>query len=478
MEQQTEISKNHVGWWQPVIFAAMAGGMAWGIRGQYGHETGAMIAGLLVSLTLVYLLCPHFPKYNAARVIALGTVAMGFGGSMTYGQTVGLTHDAPLVGHWGALSWGMLGLAIKGGIWIGFAGTFLGMGLGGKRYRPTTMGLLMVGMVAAYYAGVYILNSPFDPELQKLPWLYFSDHWYWEPDQELKPRPECWGGLLFALGMLLLYTRGWRKDCLALRMGVWGILGGALGFPLGQSLQAFHAWNPEIFQDGIWKQLDPNMNWWNMMETTYGAVMGAMLGLGLWLNRTRIQPMEKSEESTLPLPVEGILLLVHLPMLILVEFHALWYVDMFYDLGLIMGLIPMIAIVGGGWWPFLQIFPLTLLPIAGKTVRQLVYNEAAIQPQLGWILYLIIPIALSLFLAIWFKRRFAERPSLRFTGYALLINTWMYFLLNFAFFRFPWPWAEWTSRTPNAIIFTIGAIGLTIAFFLHIKREAINKEEE
>ena len=42
-------------WWQPVVFASLAGGMAWGIRGQYGHETGAMIAGVLVSLTIVAL---------------------------------------------------------------------------------------------------------------------------------------------------------------------------------------------------------------------------------------------------------------------------------------------------------------------------------------------------------------------------------------------------------------------------------------
>jgi hypothetical protein len=28
-----------------MLLAAMAGGLAWGIRGQYGHETGAMMAG-------------------------------------------------------------------------------------------------------------------------------------------------------------------------------------------------------------------------------------------------------------------------------------------------------------------------------------------------------------------------------------------------------------------------------------------------
>ena len=31
--------------WLVMLATAMAGGMGWGIRGQYGHETGAMIAG-------------------------------------------------------------------------------------------------------------------------------------------------------------------------------------------------------------------------------------------------------------------------------------------------------------------------------------------------------------------------------------------------------------------------------------------------
>ena len=42
--------------WLVMMTAAMAGGMGWGIRGQYGHETGAMIDGVLVSLVLVFLL--------------------------------------------------------------------------------------------------------------------------------------------------------------------------------------------------------------------------------------------------------------------------------------------------------------------------------------------------------------------------------------------------------------------------------------
>jgi predicted lipid-binding transport protein (Tim44 family) len=53
--------------WHTAILGAAAGGLGWGIRGQYGHETGAMIAGLLVSLTLVLLLARHAPPLTAAR---------------------------------------------------------------------------------------------------------------------------------------------------------------------------------------------------------------------------------------------------------------------------------------------------------------------------------------------------------------------------------------------------------------------------
>jgi len=54
-------------WFPCILFPALAGGMAWGIRGQYGHETGAMMAGLLVSGTLVFLLGAKLPLRDAAR---------------------------------------------------------------------------------------------------------------------------------------------------------------------------------------------------------------------------------------------------------------------------------------------------------------------------------------------------------------------------------------------------------------------------
>ncbi|MCA9449752.1 MAG: hypothetical protein KC931_21705, partial [Candidatus Omnitrophica bacterium] len=281
---ENEWTPRPIGWWQPVLFAALAGGMAWGIRGQYGHETGAMIAGLLVSLVLVFLLSPRTNSLAMVRAVAWGTVAMGVGGTMTYGQTLGLTQNAEVIGNWSALRWGLLGCAIKGGIWIGFGGVFLGMGLSGVKYRAKDLWVLMLALVGAYYIGHALLNRPFDPANRELPSLYFSEAWHWTPEKEgMNPRRESWGGLLFALATLTAYVGWQRKDRLALNMALWGVLGGALGFPGGQTLQAYHAWNPEVFSQGIWTELDRYMNWWNNMETTFGTIMGATLGLGLWL---------------------------------------------------------------------------------------------------------------------------------------------------------------------------------------------------
>ncbi len=456
--------------WQCILFAGLAGGLAWGIRGQYGHETGAMLAGLLVGLTLTLLLCSQANRLAVARAVAWCTVAIGIGGSMTYGQTVGLTQNAPVVGNWEALGWGMLGLAVKGSLWIGFGGTFLGMGLSGIRYRPREMLLVMLGLIGLSLVGTGILNEPFRPAEKILPAIYFSADWHWEPGAtQLQPRREFWGGLLFALTGLLVYIRGIRRDSLAWRIGLWGLLGGALGFPLGQCLQAFHAWNLDLFHDGLLARIGPLINWWNFMETTFGAVLGATLGLGLGLNRHRIAiPPALPSLSTpskygISQSVERLLIAVHVFLLLCAEFDLVPQLGWVYDPGLFLALIPIVAIAGGREWPYWLLFPITIVPIAGKTLRNLGYENHVIPIASGWLLYVVLPVAVMTAAAWMFSREAAQnRAAGPFLRAGLLLATWLTFGLNFAFFRYPWPWTEWTNRTPNAVVFTACALGLTI----------------
>ena len=436
----------------------MAGGMAWGIRGQYGHETGAMIAGLLVSLSLALLLCPHGPSLQVARAVAWGTLAMGIGGSMTYGQTVGLTHNPGMVGRWDALGWGLLGLAIKGGLWISFAGAFLGMGLGGRRYRGAEVFGILIGMSCLCWMGIRLVNEPYDPAHRILPKIYFSADWRWEPNAQLKPRREVWGGYLFALIGLLSYLGLVRKDPLAVRLAGWGFLGGAIGFPFGQCFQAFHAWNPEVFRTGLGAPLEPVMNWWNWMETIFGMTMGGALALGLHRNRDRIRFPDTSEVLENPRAWEWVTVGLHTVLLVSSELLDLEWAMGIYDFGLALVFLPIVAVALGLRWPAWVILPLTVLTIGAKTFRGFAQDFDGSLRVLWFLLYVVLPLVTCGLVARQVIRDCrSNQPSHRWLRSTLLLNVGLYFGLNFAFFRFPWPWMPWTARTPNALFFLLAA---------------------
>lgn len=457
--------------WQAVLFPALAGGMGWGIRGQYGHETGAMIAGLLVSLTLALLWARAAPSRPVARAVAMGTLAMGLGGSMTYGQTIGLTQNAPWIGHWPALGWGMLGLALKGGVWIGLAGAFLGLGLSGRRCRTREMVWLLAGLGGLCVLGIQLVNEPFDPARRVLPRVYFSADWRWYPEAtELQPRREVWGGLWLAWIGLVAWLHWVKRAPLAVRLAGWGVLGGAVGFPLGQCLQAFHAWNPELFQTGRWVWLAPRLNWWNWMETTFGAVMGAALGLGLWRHRNQLGLGTAETAPPLPGAVEAALLGLHVVLLTGAELLARPALERAYDFGLVLAALPLVAVTRGRLAPWLVPGPITLLPIAGKTALRALSDGSAAPPALVWTLVVALPLAGTLAVAWRWARRSEAGPwpAGAWLPTALGGAAWLYFALNWVVFQFPWPWTPWTACTPNALTFLACAAGLTwLAWRLH-----------
>ena len=466
-----------------MLLVSMAAGMGWGIRGQYGHESGAMIAGTLASLTIVLLFIPNANSLFAARAAAMMTVGIGIGGTMTYGQTVGLTHDRDLVGNWEALRWGLIGLFVKGGIWISFAGAFLGMGLSGKSYRPLEMLLVMSGLIGLLFVGLWLLNSPFDPANKVLPRFYFSGNWYFQPDKvDLKPRREVWGGLLVALLGLLGYCGLVRRDSLALRLGWIGFLGGGFGFAGGQCIQAFHSWNAELFKTGALSsyKVFGYVNWWNMMEITFGLVFGAVIAWGVWFNRHLIDPnasstnygdSEDGEWNTSNAPqvclsptMEMALIAIHLVLLLNAEFlqmpEGLQFLSRYTD-GLYMCVLPMIGIVGGRIWPYAHLLPIVAAPICGKEIRALVYGE----PQhysvgFGWLMFAMIPVGIAIIMATWLISKSYTHQAREFASIGLIATVLLYFGLNTYFFHQGWPWLEWTSRTPSQCIFMICSICL------------------
>ena len=239
-----------------LLLCVLTGSFTWGMRGTLiGGERGAMLPGAALAMILLFAggsapVASAFPMFAV-----IGACGMFFGGSQTYGETIGLTKDSDM----GKRRLGRIGLAVKGGGWFGvYAGILsFGFGTAAGRYALWETILFVVLLPVVRQLGILLLNRPYKPDKKVFPKLYFSES-----------RREVWGGMLLMMLYILIFS-ACKREWFAIWMIVFGCVFGAAGFVLGNLLQnAADAHLPAKFFSG-----------WKAMECTFGAV-GA-LGVGL-----------------------------------------------------------------------------------------------------------------------------------------------------------------------------------------------------
>lgn len=104
-----------------ILLAALSLSIGWGIRGNYGHELGAMLPGALTALAVCLISAREDWKERLAYFAFFGAVGWGFGGSISYMQVISYTHS----GHWPSQIYGFYMLFVIGFCWaaLGGAGT-------------------------------------------------------------------------------------------------------------------------------------------------------------------------------------------------------------------------------------------------------------------------------------------------------------------------------------------------------------------
>jgi hypothetical protein len=249
--------QKHQPLWVFILFPAVAMLLGWGLRGYIGGGPfGAMIPGAFVALTLSMLL-NHSTAF-AATAACFGAIAIGYGGEMTYGVTLGHARDEAM------RHWGFLGVTIKGGVWGLLGGAVLGTGLIHRSLERRHIVIALLITVIASAIGIALINEP------RL--LDFSTR----GDES---RGESWGGLLFAAVAFLAYITSVGKGeskYVPVTFAILGLIGGAIGFGCGT----------------LWLAYGPPtkwVGWWKMMEFSFGFSFGAFLGLAGWLNRDRLR---------------------------------------------------------------------------------------------------------------------------------------------------------------------------------------------
>lgn len=264
--------------------------LGWGLRGYIGGgPLGAMIPGAFLALWFCMLLGVNLRR--AAIISAFSAVGIGFGGEMTYGQTLGFLRDDA------TLWWGVLGTLVKGGAWGLLGGAVMGLGFVQHRLSMRQLGGLLFFMLVAIMAGIMLINHP------KL--IYFSD-------PVNKPRAEVWAGLILGGLALLAMLRPLGIAAVPTRFAAYGSVGGLAGFGIGGMLMA------------IGFRLEPpfrSLPWWKFMEFTFGALLGLALGWAALHLRDSLRGPNPSPTPSRPVPWRALSVVVLFVSLALVAWN-------------------------------------------------------------------------------------------------------------------------------------------------------------
>jgi len=232
-----------------LLFVALAFGLAWAIRGHFGHEHGAAWAGAIAGMALITAANRADWMKRLPVLATLSAIGWGAGGMMSYGIVVGYGRGI----EFGNVFYGLTMLGVVGALYGFVGGGLFGLGLEPKRVKSSAWASLFCEMVCGGILVYFLLVVQFG-------WKMTS------------PRSEFWAACLggsLALAWFLARNGYWN----ALHVAGYAALGAGFGFGFGNFLQTLGT------ASGV------DFSWWNVMEFSLGSFGGLGMAYGVLTRR-------------------------------------------------------------------------------------------------------------------------------------------------------------------------------------------------
>jgi hypothetical protein len=311
-----------------VILTALSMSVGWGLRGDYGHEAGAMMPGALFGLALCLVAGRADWVRRSATIAALCAIGWAFGGQMSYGIVIGYTASAAFAD----VLYGYASLFLIGALWGTIGAGILGLSLTLRRSELDAF----VGPLIAVYAGWKLLDFSGATAWLEGRWSLYDTDWVAASSALLialvyaavlprgreaclligalaagwwlgfglltllgglrmtPPRSDNWAGCVGLCAALCVYL--WRRrQRAALSLAWYGALAGGAGFAIGDFVQMLGRaqWGPI----GRFPALQ-GLGYWKWMEQLFGLLMGAGVALGVVrLAKLNLTPPEENTEK-------------------------------------------------------------------------------------------------------------------------------------------------------------------------------------
>ena len=311
-----------------IALAALSMSVGWGLRGDYGHEAGAMMPGALLGLALCLAAGRADWLNRAPTIAALCAIGWAFGGQMSYGIVIGYTADSA----WVNVLYGYANLFVIGALWGAVGAGVLGLSLTLRRSELDAF----VGPLLAVYAGWKLLDFSGATAWLETRWSLYDTDWVAATSALLiatayaaiapgaraacrfvivlaagwwlglglltlvcglrmtPPRSDNWAGCVGLCAALCLYL--WRiRHRAALSLVSFGTLAGGAGFAIGDFVQMLGRANWGLI--GRFPALQ-GLGYWKWMEQLFGLLMGAGVALGIArIAKLNLAPPEEDDSK-------------------------------------------------------------------------------------------------------------------------------------------------------------------------------------
>ena len=222
--------------WHELATLSLATALAWGLRGQHGHERGGAVAGAMIGLAMAAV--TGGPAWIGAAIV--GSLGFAIGGALSCGHFM----EQAFQGSWEAAG----ALTLIGVAWGGLGGLALGLGLALPKYRVAERIGIAGGLFLVWFS------------VDRLLWGGISG------PEDFRTRELMAFILVCVWALLLAYAGILRRDNASLMLGLAGAFGFGVGFPAAAWVQ------------GAGQASGIHLDWWKTAEHLIGLCGGLSLG--------------------------------------------------------------------------------------------------------------------------------------------------------------------------------------------------------
>lgn len=207
--------------------------IGWGIRGNYGHEYGAMIAGALAGMAAALMSGREDWRQRLPYFAFFGALGWGFGGSIAYMHPPSYTET----GHLPTQLFGFFATYFEAFLWAGIGGAATAYAAVEDRDKLTSIFRPLLWVFAFWGLQYALQDTPFDLQRRLFQaegadrtWFRQRDPLYWLDSE--------WLEACYALAALCLFDLWDRRFSKVAVLAGLGTLGAAVGFGVQRMLAA------------------------------------------------------------------------------------------------------------------------------------------------------------------------------------------------------------------------------------------------